>query len=133
MKALLRISYFVIVYGLLYSNSHAEGSVSSSPYFQVIGKGADVSNEVLPLKSSAATVTIDGTIARVHLSQRYANSGSVPIEAIYVFPASTRAAVHGMTLRTGGRQGNLTLVPLRTCTQRPFELNGPNGSQTDPQ
>ncbi len=103
MKALLRISYFVIVYGLLYSNSHSEGSGSSSPYFQVIGKDDDVSNDTLPLKSSAATVTIDGTIARVHLSQRYANSGKVPIEAIYVFPASTRAAVHGMTLRTGGR------------------------------
>jgi Ca-activated chloride channel family protein len=27
----------------------------------------------------------------------------VPIEAIYVFPASTRAAVHGMTLTTGDR------------------------------
>ena len=103
MKALLRISYFAVIYGLLYSSSHAEESPSSSPYFQVIGNRDDVSNEVLPLKSSAATVTIDGTIARVHLSQRYANSGSVPIEAIYVFPASTRAAVHGMTLTTGGR------------------------------
>ena len=103
MKALLRISYFAVIYGLLYSNSHAEGNSSSSPYFQVIGNRDDGSNEALPLKSSAATVTIDGTIARVHLSQRYANSGRVPLEAIYVFPASTRAAVHGMTLTTGGR------------------------------
>lgn len=103
MKALRRITYFAIIYGLLYSRAHAEVSASSAPYFQILGNRDDGSNETLPLKSSAATVTIDGTIARVHLTQRYANSGSVPIEAIYVFPASTRAAVHGMTLTTGGR------------------------------
>ncbi|MEO5917854.1 MAG: VIT domain-containing protein [Luteolibacter sp.] len=103
MKALHRITYLAVIYGLLLSALHAEGDSPSSPYFQIIGKHDDSSNEQLPLKSSAAKVTIDGTIARVHLTQRYANSGSIPIEAIYVFPASTRAAVHGMTLTTGGR------------------------------
>ena len=103
MKVIFRFTYFAVIYGLLYSSSHAEVSSSSSPYFQVIGNHDDRSKETLPLKSSAATVTIDGTIARVHLAQRYVNSGSVPMEAIYVFPASTRAAVHGMTLTTGGR------------------------------
>ena len=82
----------------------ARADEKSAPYFQVIGKNNDDSSgESLPLKSSSAKVSIDGTIARVRLTQRYANSGSVPIEAIYVFPASTRAAVHGMTLTTGGR------------------------------
>ncbi len=102
MKTLHRLTYFAVIYGLLLAAARADEQ--SSPYFQVVGKTTDDrSNESLPLKSTAASVAIDGTIAKVHLTQHYANSGSVPIEAIYVFPASTRAAVHGMTLTTGGR------------------------------
>jgi Ca-activated chloride channel homolog len=104
MKSLQRLVYLAVIYGLLLTALRAEGDSPSAPYFQVIGKANDDSPDgSLPLKSSSAKVIIDGTIARVHLTQRYANSGSVPIEAIYVFPASTRAAVHGMTLTTGGR------------------------------
>jgi Ca-activated chloride channel homolog len=103
MKAPFRITYLAIIYGLLYSCIHANGESSSSPYFQILGNSDQKTNEVLPLKSSAVDVVINGTIARVHLTQRYANSGRVPIEAVYVFPASTRAAVHGMTLSSGGR------------------------------
>ena len=101
MQTLLRLTYLAVIYGLLLTLARADER--SSPYFQVVGNRDAAANEALPLKSSSASVAIDGTIARVHLTQRYANSGSVPIEAIYVFPASTRAAVHGMTLTTGGR------------------------------
>ncbi len=100
MKAMHRILYLTVIYGLLVTLARADGS---SPYFQIIGNRDDGADEQLPLKSSEVKVAIDGTIARVHLIQRYANSGSVPIEARYVFPASTKAAVHGMTLTTGGR------------------------------
>jgi Ca-activated chloride channel homolog len=100
MKTILRLSYLAIIYGLLATASPAG---SSAPYFHIAGNHDDTSDERLPLKSSAAKVTIDGTIARVRLTQRYGNNGSVPIEAVYVFPSSTRAAVHGMTLTTGGR------------------------------
>jgi Ca-activated chloride channel family protein len=103
MKALLRLVYFTVIYGLLLTSSPAESESSSAPYFQTLGGNDESSGESLPLKSSTASVSIEGTIARVHLTQRYANVGKVPIEAIYVFPASTRAAVHGMTLATGGR------------------------------
>lgn len=103
MKTLLRLAYFALVYGFLSAAAPAAGESPSAPYFQIVGNSDERPNEQLPLKSSAAKVSIDGTIARVRLTQRYANSGSVPIEAIYVFPASTRAAVHGMTLTTGGR------------------------------
>ncbi len=102
MKTFHRLVYLAVIYGLLLAAARADEK--SAPYFQVIGENTDDSSgEVLPLKSSSAKVSIDGTIARVQLTQRYANSGSVPIEAVYVFPASTRAAVHGMTLTTGGR------------------------------
>lgn len=103
MKAILRLVYFTIIYSLLLTTSQAETSSASAPYFQTLGKNDESSRESLPLKSSAANVSIEGTIARVHLTQRYTNIGSIPLEAIYVFPASTRAAVHGMTLTTGGR------------------------------
>lgn len=100
MKTLLRLAYFAILYGLLAITSPV---FAAAPYFHIVGNRDDTSDERLPLKSSAAKVSIEGTIARVRLSQRYGNNGSVPIEAVYVFPASTRAAVHGMTLSTGGR------------------------------
>jgi Ca-activated chloride channel family protein len=103
MKTLRIIAYLSVIYGLLLTALRAEGDHPSSPYFQILGNSDAPSGEQLPLKSSAAKVVIDGTIAHVNLTQRYANSGSVPIEAIYVFPASTRAAVHGMTLTTSGR------------------------------
>ncbi len=103
MKALFRLTYFAIIYGVLTLLAPAAEEKSSAPYFQIIGIRDDLSNEQLPLKSADAKVVIDGTIAHVVLTQSYANAGKAPIEAIYVFPASTRAAVHGMTLKTGGR------------------------------
>ncbi len=101
MKLHYRLAYLLLIATLLLTFARADER--SAPYFQVIGNRDEASGVQLPLKSSAVKVVIDGTIARVHLKQRYANSGSVPIEAIYVFPASTRAAVHGMTLVTGGK------------------------------
>ena len=46
---------------------------------------------------------ISGVIADVRVTQLYKNEGKKPIEAIYVFPASTRAAVHGMKMTIGER------------------------------
>ncbi len=100
MKTLLRLTYFAILYGLL---SLASPAAPGAPYFQVLGNSGETATEQLPLKSSSAKVSIEGGIARVRLTQRYGNHGSAPIEASYVFPASTRAAVHAMTLTSGGR------------------------------
>lgn len=63
----------------------------------------DPATDRLPLKSSDADIVIDGPIARVTVTQRYGNSGTRPINARYVFPGSTRAAVHGLTMRIGER------------------------------
>ncbi|MGI5860786.1 MAG: VIT and vWA domain-containing protein [Myxococcales bacterium] len=71
-----------------------------APYFRVAG-GAET--ELLPLKETAAQVEIAGVIARVKVRQLFENDGKKPIEAIYVFPASTRAAVHGMRMKIGTR------------------------------
>ncbi len=72
-----------------------------SPYFFV--QSDDPSTDRLPLKSTAAAVTISGVIADVLVTQVYKNDGKKPLEAIYVFPASTRAAVYGMKMTIGKR------------------------------
>ena len=69
-----------------------------SPYLQILSEHA-----VIPLKESKADIQISGTIAHVQLTQVYQNKGSIPIEAKYVFPLSTQAAVHNMKMTIGER------------------------------
>jgi Ca-activated chloride channel family protein len=72
-----------------------------SPYFFI--DSGDLSVERFPLQSTDVSVAINGVIAEVTVKQTYHNSGNTPINGKYVFPASTRAAVHGMTMRIGDR------------------------------
>jgi Ca-activated chloride channel family protein len=72
-----------------------------SPYFFV--KSDDPQVDQLPLKSTSAAVNISGVIADVQVAQVYKNEGNKTLEAIYVFPASTRAAVYGMKMTIGKR------------------------------
>ena len=72
-----------------------------SPYFFV--KSDDASVDQLPLKSTSAKVAIAGVIADVKVTQVYRNTGTKPLEALYVFPGSTRSAVYGMTMTIGER------------------------------
>lgn len=72
-----------------------------SPYFVVLGGDSDT--DQLPLKSTRANVNIAGVIADVKVTQVYKNEGKKTLEAIYVFPASTRAAVYDMKMTIGER------------------------------
>jgi Ca-activated chloride channel homolog len=72
-----------------------------SPYFFVHGDGL---TEQLPLKSTDVGVDVAGVIADVRVTQRYRNDGKGTIEAEYVFPGSTRAAVYGLTMTIGDRR-----------------------------
>jgi Ca-activated chloride channel family protein len=78
-----------------------EESRSSSPYFFVLGE--EPGAEQLPLESTHVEVSVVGIIADVVVRQRYRNRGREPLEAIYLFPASTSAAVHGMKMTIGAR------------------------------
>src|SRR5688572_26039371 len=73
-----------------------------SPFFFVEGGEPDIDR--LPLKDTRVDVAIAGVIADVRVTQVYVNRGTRPIHARYVFPASTRAAVHGMTMTIGDRR-----------------------------
>ena len=72
-----------------------------SPYFFI--ESDDPELDQLPLKSTEISVKIAGIIADVKIKQVYKNEGKRPIEAIYVFPLSTRAAVHSMKMKIGER------------------------------
>jgi Ca-activated chloride channel family protein len=72
-----------------------------SPYFYI--QSDDPESDRLPLKSTSAKVNIAGVIADVTITQEYKNEGKKPIEAIYVFPASTQAAIYSMVMTIGER------------------------------
>jgi len=74
---------------------------SLSPYLYVAG--GDPQKDQVPLKKTWAEVDIAGVIAAVKVHQVFENTGGKTIEAIYVFPASTRAAVHAMRMKIGTR------------------------------
>jgi len=100
--ALIAVSFFV--YGQRVGATTTEGDppVLLSPYFFIAGGDSGVDR--LPLKRTSADVRLNGFIASVQLSQRYRNEGNQPINATYIFPGSTRAAVNGMTMTIGERR-----------------------------
>jgi Ca-activated chloride channel family protein len=89
-----------------------------SPYFFV--KSDDPQVDQLPLKSTSVAVNISGVIADVQVIQLYKNEGRRPLEAIYVFPASTKAAVYGMRMRIGERVINAK-ISKREDARREYE------------
>jgi len=74
---------------------------TESPYFFV--KSDDPEVDRLPLKGTEVDVKISGVIADVTVTQTYRNEGKRPIEARYVFPGSTKAAVSGLNVRLADR------------------------------
>src|SRR2546428_443873 len=56
-----------------------------------------------PLRHTDVAVEISGFVARVTVTQVFASRFTEPVEAIYTFPLSDRAAVDAMSMRTGER------------------------------
>jgi Ca-activated chloride channel family protein len=99
------IVILLIVFALPFSAFGQQGEANDdktlSPYFFV--HSDDPSVDQLPLQSTRADVEIAGVIAKVLVTQVYKNGGARPIEATYVFPGSTNAAVFGMRMTIGER------------------------------
>lgn len=74
---------------------------TQSPYFYV--ESGEVGVDCFPLKSTNVNTVIEGMIADTRVVQTYANEGTKPINASYVFPASTKVTVHGMQMRIGNQ------------------------------
>jgi Ca-activated chloride channel family protein len=100
------ISLVLIALAIVSSSGSAQAQEAGSaqedktlaPYFVVKG---DPSVDHLPLKDTRVDIAVSGVIADVKVVQTYRNEGSRPINASYIFPASTRAAVYAMRMRIG--------------------------------
>ncbi len=105
MKIQLQVLWWCLLVALtvLPSGGSAEegGKKSLAPYFFI--EGGESNLDRLPLKDTKVAVNIKGVLADVTITQRYTNQGGRPIHGQYIFPASTRAAVHGMTMTIGER------------------------------
>ncbi len=88
-----------------------------SPYFVVKG---DPAVDHLPLKDTKVEIAVSGVIADVKVVQTYRNEGARPINATYVFPASTRAAVYSMRMKIGD-QVIVAKIKERETAKQEFE------------
>ncbi|MFZ0448009.1 MAG: VIT domain-containing protein [Desulfatiglandaceae bacterium] len=95
------ITILVLVSGTLQAQEKTDLNKTLSPFFFV--RSDDPDTDRLPLKSTEVKVNVAGVIADVVVTQTYRNEGKRPLEAIYIFPASTRAAVYGMKMTIGER------------------------------
>ncbi|MFC1576275.1 VIT domain-containing protein [Candidatus Omnitrophota bacterium] len=90
-----------------------EEKKKDAPYFFV--KSDDAGVDAFPLLRTQASVNIAGIIAEVELVQVYKNEGKKTIEAIYVFPLSTRAAIHKLKMKIGEREINAVIEEKKTA------------------
>src|SRR5262245_11682686 len=101
MKPTLRIVYLSLIAIAtfpLFGSAQTQNDKTLAPYFFVQG---DPGVDHLPLKDTQVQINVSGVIADVKVLQTYRNEGMRPINARYVFPASTRAAVYSMRMRIG--------------------------------
>lgn len=92
---------FALVYLLLFLSSigtvfSQDIEVTECPYFNVFS--TDTTGVVFSLLSTDIDATISGVIANVVVEQTYHNPGDSTIDATYVFPMSSNAAVYGMEM-----------------------------------
>jgi len=99
---------YVVMYGFLFFSALSLSAQETetvdktmSPRFYI--PDGDTTLDALPLKLTKVDVSIAGVIADVTVKQVYTNEGSRTIEARYVFPASTRAAVYYLQMKINQR------------------------------
>ena len=102
MKRLIGLLLFTLVNTWVIAQEVETPEKTVSPYFWVQSDEEGI--DQMPLKATYTDVNIAGVIADVKISQVYVNEGQNTLEAIYIFPGSTRAAVYGMTMTIGERK-----------------------------
>jgi len=98
-SSLKNIFAITLITMIFYSNATvAQGPPDRTecPYFNVVIP--DAVGVEFPLLSTNVKATISGVIASVEIEQVYQNSGERTIDATYVFPMSTNAAVYSMQM-----------------------------------
>lgn len=98
-KLILAVGLCLYIAGV--ASAQEQPDVSEGTLFAV-GKNGETL-QTCPLKNTSVKVNVSGFIARVIVEQTFENNFNEPIEAVYTFPLSSRAAVDGMTMKIGGR------------------------------
>src|SRR5262245_24007226 len=97
----LAAAFVLVLFAPIAALAEPAADKTLSPYF-FVDKG-DPLVDRLPLESTSVKAAVSGVIADVTVTQLYKNDGKRPINARYVFPASTRAAVHGLKMTIGNK------------------------------
>src|SRR6185295_3713604 len=115
----LKVTLLLVLIALFSASGSAQTREDKtlSPYFFVQG---DPNVDRLPLKDTRVHIDVSGVIVDVKVLQTYRNEGSRPINARYVFPASTRAAVYAMRMRIGD-QVIIAKIKEREKAKQEFE------------
>ena len=126
MKSMIVIIVTVVTFSLITIAAAEENQDDRtlSPYFFI--EDGDSSVDKFPLKETDVTVNISGVIADVVIKQKYYNGGTRPINARYIFPASTRAAVHSMKMIIG-EEVIVAQVKERQAAQQEFDKANKEG------
>ena len=100
LKTLFTVCVWIIAFFMPFTVfAQEETDKTLAPYFFI--ENGDPSIDRLPLKETNAVVNISGVIAEVTITQLYQNNGQRSIDCRYIFPGSTRAAVHDMKMIIG--------------------------------
>jgi Ca-activated chloride channel homolog len=105
------------------ASAQTQDDKTLAPYFVVQG---DPNVDQLPLKDTRVEIAVSGVIADVQVVQTYRNEGSRPINASYVFPASTRSAVYAMRMRIGD-QVIVAKIKEREAAKQEFDTAKKDG------
>ncbi len=88
-----------------------------SPRFIVKSGGDSTKPDAFALASTDVSVNIIGVLADVRIRQVYVNHSKNPLEATYIFPASTRAAVYAMNMQVKDRIINAVIKQKEEARQ----------------
>ncbi len=105
-KQYFQLPKFILLYSILFlafANSAVgqDTNETECPYFNVFC--TDTTGVVFSLASTSIDATISGVIANVVVEQLYLNAGDSIVDATYVFPMSTNAAIYGMEMDVNDR------------------------------
>jgi len=110
---------FVLLCAAAVAAAPAYGSVAPSEGTLATRDGKDVVD--VPLRHTEVHVRVTGIVADVTVEQTFTNPYKNKIDATYLFPLPTGAAVHELTISTGGRTIAGTLVRREDAVKR-FKL-----------
>jgi Ca-activated chloride channel family protein len=99
MKRLL--TFLALSFCLLTSLNAQDENNTDCPYFNVFT--SDSTGVDFSLIATDVSATISGVIANVVVEQTYYNGGDSVVDATYVFPMSTQAAIYAMEMEIDGR------------------------------